>query len=82
MNLTSLLFTDRYWGDSSPYTDLTTENLQYLTLENAITDLTYFAKNVDLPFDTNSSSNAQNAVRLQGSHYNVISDNKFPSHGS
>ncbi|OQD74333.1 hypothetical protein PENDEC_c011G02776 [Penicillium decumbens] len=37
------------------------QNLQYLTLENAISDLTYFAKNVNLPFDTNGSSNAQNA---------------------
>jgi len=53
---------DRYWGDSSPYDDLTTENLQYLTLENSISDLTYFANNVKLPFDTNSSSNAQHAV--------------------
>jgi hypothetical protein len=53
---------DRYWGDSSPYLELTTENLQQLTLENSIADLTYFAKNVKLPFDTNSSSNAQNAV--------------------
>lgn len=26
----------RYWGESSPYADLTTENLQYLTLENSI----------------------------------------------
>ena len=53
---------DRYWGDSSPYEELTTENLQQLTLENSIADLTYFAKNVALPFDTKSSSNAQNAV--------------------
>jgi hypothetical protein len=53
---------DRYWGDSSPYLELTTENLQQLTLENSIADLTYFAKNVELPFDTNGSSNAQNAV--------------------
>ncbi|KAJ6107262.1 Peptidase S28 [Penicillium sp. IBT 18751x] len=56
-----ILIEHRYWGNSSPYPDLTTENLQYLTLENAIADLTYFAKNVDLPFDTNSSSNSQNA---------------------
>ncbi|KAJ5570136.1 uncharacterized protein N7459_009566 [Penicillium hispanicum] len=56
-----LLIEHRYWGESSPYDDLTTENLQYLTLANSIADLTYFAKNVKLPFDTNSSSNAQNA---------------------
>lgn len=26
----------RYWGNSSPFANLTTENLQYLTLENSI----------------------------------------------
>ncbi|KAJ5732680.1 Peptidase S28 [Penicillium malachiteum] len=51
----------RYWGESSPYDVLTTENLQYLTLENSVKDLVYFAENVDLEFDTDSSSNAQNA---------------------
>ena len=56
------LLLDRYWGESSPYSNLTAENLQYLTLENSIADLTYFARNVKLPFDTNGSSNAQNAV--------------------
>lgn len=54
--------TDRYWGTSSPYENLTSETLQYLTLEQAIADMTHFAKTVDLPFDTNHSSNAQNAV--------------------
>lgn len=53
---------DRYWGQSSPYIELNAETLQYLTLENAIADLTYFAENVKLPFDKNASSNAQNAV--------------------
>lgn len=43
---------------------LTTKNLQYLTLEQAIADLTYFAKNVALPFDTNGSSNADKSVSL------------------
>ncbi|KAJ5935397.1 Peptidase S28 [Penicillium verhagenii] len=57
----AILLEHRYWGESSPYDELTTENLQYLTLANNIADLTYFAKNVDLAFDTNKSSNAQNA---------------------
>ena len=61
-NKLTCLNKDRYWGDSSPYEQLTTENLQQLTLENSIADLTYFAKHVELPFDTKSSSNAQNAV--------------------
>ncbi|QSZ37115.1 hypothetical protein DSL72_009208 [Monilinia vaccinii-corymbosi] len=51
----------RYWGESSPYEDLTTTNLQLLTLKQAIADFVYFAKTVDLPFDTNHSSNAATA---------------------
>jgi hypothetical protein len=53
---------DRYWGDSSPYSYLDTEALQYLTLDQSISDLIHFSKTIDLPFDTNSSSNSQNAV--------------------
>ncbi|KAI9692228.1 MAG: hypothetical protein M1822_006458 [Bathelium mastoideum] len=40
----------RYWGMSSPFSDLTTANMTYLTLPNAIADLTYFAQNAVLPF--------------------------------
>lgn len=57
-----LTLLDRYWGQSSPYASLTTKNLQYLTLEQSIADLTYFAKTVKLPFDRNGSSNADKAV--------------------
>jgi hypothetical protein len=53
---------DRYWGASSPYANLTTETLQYLNLEQSIADLVHFAKTVNLPFDTDRSSNADNAV--------------------
>ena len=41
----------RYFGPSTPYKDLDTENLQYLTLDNSVQDLVYFAKNVVFPFD-------------------------------
>ncbi|PQE15701.1 disulfide-isomerase erp38 protein [Rutstroemia sp. NJR-2017a BBW] len=51
----------RYWGESSPYDNLTTTNLQYLTLKQSIADFVHFAKTVDLPFDSNHSSNAGNA---------------------
>lgn len=65
----------RYWGDSSPYSVLTTENLTYLTLDNSIKDTTYFARNVELPFDTNGSSNAINApwVFSGGSYSGALS---------
>lgn len=60
--MTEHFSTDRYWGQSSPYIDLNAETLQYLTLNNSIADLTYFAENVKLPFDTNGTTNAQKAV--------------------
>ena len=65
----------RYWGTSSPYDTLTTENLQQLTLKNSIADLTYFAEKVQLPFDTNSSSNAPQApwVLSGGSYSGALS---------
>lgn len=70
----TILMEHRYWGNSSPYSVLTTENLTYLTLENAIADTTYFANNVQLPFDTNGSSNAQNApwVMAGGSYSGAL----------
>ncbi|KAK4173910.1 putative serine protease [Triangularia setosa] len=41
----------RYYGESSPYRTLTEENLQYLTLENALRDMQYFAREVEFPFE-------------------------------
>lgn len=51
----------RYWGESSPYENLTVENLKYLTLENSIKDNTYFANNFDVPFDTTGKSSPKHA---------------------
>jgi hypothetical protein len=51
-----LLLEHRYWGSSSPFDDLTVENLQYLTLNNSIADLDYFAQHVQLPFDADQAS--------------------------
>ncbi|OAA59573.1 serine-type peptidase [Niveomyces insectorum RCEF 264] len=41
----------RYWGGSSPFANLTTKNLRFLTLANAVADTTNFARRVQLPFD-------------------------------
>lgn len=46
----------RYWGGSSPFEELTSENLQYLTLENSIQDNIYFANTFQPPFDTTGGS--------------------------
>lgn len=70
-----VLLEHRYWGDSSPYDTLTTENLTYLTLENSIYDTTYFANNVKFPFATNASSNADSVpwVFSGGSYSGALS---------
>ena len=52
----TIVLEHRYWGMSSPFAELTTENMRYLTLEQAIKDLTYFAENVKLPFDQYQTS--------------------------
>ncbi|GME32856.1 putative serine protein [Neofusicoccum parvum] len=57
----AVILEHRYWGESSPFDELTVENLQYLTLPQSIADTTYFAKNVVLPFDTDGSSQATRA---------------------
>ena len=64
----------RYWGFSSPFQELTTENMQYLTLKNSIADLNHFALTAKLPFDTNGASNAQNApwVLVGGSYSGAL----------
>jgi len=40
----------RFFGQSNPYPDLSVPSLSVLTIEQAIGDLVYFAKNVNLPF--------------------------------
>jgi len=64
----------RYWGFSSPFEELTTENLQYQTLKNAIADLNYFALTAKLPFDTTGGSNADKApwVLVGGSYSGAL----------
>ncbi|KHN94776.1 Peptidase S28 [Metarhizium album ARSEF 1941] len=57
----ALILEHRYWGGSSPYQNLTTETLQYLTLNQSIRDLVHFARNVQLPFDPDGSSRPDKA---------------------
>nr|CDP27866.1 Putative serine protease [Podospora anserina S mat+] len=38
----------RYYGESSPFEELTEENLRHLTLENALRDMQYFAREWDV----------------------------------
>jgi hypothetical protein len=56
-----ILLEHRYWGQSSPFEQLTVENLQYLTLDNSIKDLSYLARELVPPFDTSGKSSAVEA---------------------
>ncbi|KDN67486.1 putative serine carboxypeptidase S28 [Colletotrichum sublineola] len=64
----------RNWGTSLPYTLQDTKNLQQHTMTNSVLDLVNLARNVKLPFDTNSSSNAPQApwVYTGGSYSAVL----------
>ncbi|KAI3393116.1 hypothetical protein diail_4715 [Diaporthe ilicicola] len=70
-----VLLEHRYWGTSSPFDVLSTENMVYLTLNNSIYDTTYFANNVKFPFATNASSNADSVpwVFSGGSYSGALS---------
>ncbi|KLU89454.1 endoprotease, partial [Magnaporthiopsis poae ATCC 64411] len=52
----------RYWGESSPFKELTSENLKYLTLNNSIQDMNYFARNFKAPFDDAEGATAPDRV--------------------
>ena len=46
---TTIVLEHRYYGLSNPYDDLSVQSLQFHTIQQAIDDLEYFAKNVKLP---------------------------------
>ena len=64
----------RYWGFSSPFAELTTDNMRYLTLANSIADLTNFANTAQLPFDSQGNSTASQApwVLVGGSYSGAL----------
>ncbi|KAJ7667548.1 extracelular serine carboxypeptidase-like protein [Mycena polygramma] len=44
-----LIIEHRYYGQSFPVTNLTTDNLRWLTTDQSIADMAYFAQNVQIP---------------------------------
>jgi hypothetical protein len=64
----------RYWGTSSPYPELSTKNLKYLTLENSILDFVRFAETAKLPFAPEGGSNATAApwIFIGGSYSGAL----------
>ncbi|KAI1336692.1 putative serine peptidase [Xylariaceae sp. FL0016] len=53
-----VLVEHRYWGNSTPFEVQSTKNLQFLTLDQSVTDFTHFARTAKLPFDTQGDANA------------------------
>ena len=45
----AVVFEHRYYGTSFPTPDLSTENLRFLTTEQALADVAYFAQNIVFP---------------------------------
>ncbi|SPQ26465.1 40fb040e-439d-4494-9381-05300f302a92 [Thermothielavioides terrestris] len=70
-----IILEHRYWGESSPYQNLTVQNLKYLTLDNSLQDLVYFAKTFAPPFDTSGKSAPTEApwVVVGGSYSGALS---------
>lgn len=64
----------RYWGNSTPYDELTTETLQDLNIMQAAYDMTNFAKSVKLEFADNGGANADDApwVLVGGSYSGAL----------
>ncbi|KAI4633240.1 hypothetical protein J4E80_000603 [Alternaria sp. BMP 0032] len=72
----TIVLEHRYWGDSTPFRNFTTENLKYLTVENSMKDITYFARQVQLPFATDEriGSSAKDVpwVAIGGSYFAAL----------
>ncbi|XP_014550167.1 hypothetical protein COCVIDRAFT_116260 [Bipolaris victoriae FI3] len=56
-----VLVEHRYFGESQPFSNLSTANLQYLTLDQVLADFVHFARTVDLPFDLSGQSHPSRA---------------------
>lgn len=64
----------RYFGESAPFADLTVDHLRYLTIDNALRDMTYFAETFVPPFDASGRSSPATApwVLLGGSYSGAL----------
>ncbi|KAG9045420.1 hypothetical protein FS837_006330 [Tulasnella sp. UAMH 9824] len=80
------LIWDRYWGSSSPYQTLSTDNMKYLTVDQSIEDMKYFIETVNLPWKKAtrvvSRPDASPWVHLGCSYPGVLvayTQNKYPN---
>jgi hypothetical protein len=66
----NVLIEHRFFGYSNPYDNLTSQSLEFLTIQQAIDDLVYFVQNVNLPMPGGDNVNPDTTpwVLLGGSH--------------
>jgi hypothetical protein len=69
-----LILEHRYYGKSSPFHNLTTENLAYLTVENSMKDIIRFAQNFEAPWAPGIPSSAADVpfVLIGGSYAGAL----------
>ena len=69
-NGTTIVLEHRFYGLSNPLPDLSVKSLRLYTIQQAIDDLEYFAKNVNLPMPGGDSVTPDNApwVLIGGSY--------------
>lgn len=77
LNAAVIVMEHRYWGQSIPVPDFSTENMKYLTVNQSLADFENFALSARLPFDDTLSSNANNApwVMSGGSYAGTLAFN-------
>ena len=70
----TIVLEHRYFGYSNPYDDLSVESLRYLTIQQAIDDLEYFAYNVNLamPGGDNVTPDTTDWVMVGGSYSGAL----------
>ncbi|KAG8957487.1 hypothetical protein FRC03_010084 [Tulasnella sp. 419] len=58
----------RYYGESSPYTSLTTANLKHLNLDNSIEDIKFFVDNAKLPWASSAKVKSTDPAEVPWVH--------------
>lgn len=62
----------QFYGQSNPYPNLNEESLKYLTVEQAIQDNVYFARNVKLAVQGDTSPEATPWILIGGSYAGAL----------
>lgn len=72
-NGSAIVLEHRFYGLSNPYPDLSVKSLRLHTIQQAINDLEYFAKNVNLPMPGGDSVSPDKApwILVGGSYSGV-----------